>query len=83
MCTPIHYTDAHQCAPVHHTSAHNCAPAQPTDVHWCAPVHPTGVPLERALNLLDRAPMRIYPVGRYARVCAYYWIAYACGAHTP
>jgi hypothetical protein len=43
----------------------------------------TGAHIVRAFIPPTSAPMRVYPVGRRARVRAYYRIARACGAHTP
>jgi hypothetical protein len=94
MCAPIHYTCTHECTPVHstgtlssmpvhHTRVHISALVQLTSAHMCATVQPTGALIVHALNPLNRAHMRVYPMDRCTRVHAYYWIAHACGAHTP
>jgi hypothetical protein len=53
-----------------------------TQPHTCAAVQPTGAHIVHALYPLTSAPMHTYPVGRHARVRAYFQIAHARGAHT-
>jgi hypothetical protein len=89
MCAPVHYIGVHVYMPVHYIGTHMCAPVHytgmpvhSTGAHTCAHVQSIGAHTVHTLYPGTSAPMCAYLVGRHARVCAYYRITHAHGAHT-